>query len=89
MVNGINPCKEILIVPVESTEVTLAEFLLATARATRRPKDKLIIIRGDVTGTALARILLAHDFARLPKATQLRAIVEHWDHLRITLETYK
>lgn len=87
--NGLNPCKEILVVPVESTEETLAEFLLATARATSRPHGSLTIIRGEVTPMALARIILAHDFARLPKAVHVQAIVEGWKHLRIMLETYK
>jgi hypothetical protein len=89
--NGINPCKEIAteIVRAVSPEPTLAEFLLATARATTRPRGKLIVLRGPIDGMALARIILAHDFARLPKQTHLRAIVEEWDHLRVMLETYK
>lgn len=96
--NGENPCKQIaeaygvkgvVVTRAPSAEPTLAEFLLATARGTTRPKGKLLVIAGPITDTGLARIILAHDFARLPKATHLRAIVEEWAHLRIMLETYK
>lgn len=93
-----NPCAELtnlydtkcaLVTCAPSAEPTLAEFLLATARGTTRPKGKLLVIAGPITDTGLARIILAHDFARLSKATHLRAIVEEWGHLRIMLETYR
>lgn len=70
---------------------SMAEILIELADSALHPRADLLTLEGASERTvslSVSRVKLALGFIRLPKRTQLVAILEDWDLPRIVREVY-